>query len=89
MSNVSITLHNNDEARGIIKAIEQDNPDATLHVYPGIVKIDCPNSLTVNKASVEEQIGREWDVGEMHLSMISLAGNIDEDDDYFTLSWNH
>lgn len=89
MSNVSITLHNNDEARGLIAAIEHDNPNATVHVYPGMVKIDCPKKLIIKRDSVSERIGREWDVQELHLTVISLAGNIDEDDEYFVLEWQH
>ncbi len=89
MSNVSITLYNNDESRGLITAIQKDNPNSTSHVYPGMVKIDCPNELRINRASVEAEIGRPWDVNEIHLSVISLAGNVDEDDDYFHIMWHH
>lgn len=85
--NVSITLQNNDDARPIIEAIEQDNPEAVVNRYPAMVKIDCPGQLTVQQATVEEKIGREWDVQELHLSMISLSGNVDEEDEYFNLSW--
>lgn len=85
---VSITLQNNDDARPIIEAIEQDNPDATVNVYPAMVKIDCEGRLIVKQETVEELLGREWDVQELHLSVVSLAGNVDEEDDYFELSWN-
>lgn len=89
MSNVSITIHNNDECRGLIKAIQQDNPNSTSHIYPGLVKIDCPNELIIRRESVEAEIGRSWDVNEIHLAVISLSGNVDEDDDYFLIKWNH
>lgn len=89
MSNVSITLYNNDEARGLISAIQKDNPKSNSSVYPGIVKIDCPDRLVIFRESVEAEIGRPWDVNEIHLSVISLAGNVDEDDDYFIIHWNH
>ncbi len=89
MSNVSITLYNNDDARGLISAIQKDNPDANTTVYPGIVKIDCQNRLVIFRESVESEIGRAWDVNEIHLSVISLAGHVDEDDDYFLIHWNH
>ena len=86
--NVSITLQNNDEARGIVAAIAEDNSEAILTELPSLVKIDCPGKLTINKETVEQQIGREWDVQELQLSLISLAGEVDEDDDYFTLEWH-
>jgi phenol hydroxylase P2 protein len=54
-----------------------------------VVKLDCDGSLTVNRASVEERLGREWDVQEIHMVMVSMAGHLDEDDDTFTVSWKH
>ncbi|SMH46456.1 MmoB/DmpM family protein [Azospirillum agricola] len=86
---VSITLQNTDDARPIIEAITEDNPGATVHSYPGIVKIDREGSLTVHRASVETRLGRDWDPQEIHLSLVSMAGNLDEDDDYFRLAWAH
>ncbi|MCF6215926.1 MAG: MmoB/DmpM family protein [Emcibacter sp.] len=85
---VSITLQNNDDARPIIEAIEKDNPEATVNIYPGMVKIDCEGRLIIKQETVEELLGREWDVQELHLSIISMGGNVDEEDDYFELSWN-
>lgn len=87
-NNVSITLQNTEDARPIVEAITADNPDATVHHYPAMVKIDCPGHLTISAESVGERLGRDWDPQELHLSMISLSGNIDEDDDHFDLSWN-
>lgn len=84
---VSITLQNNDDARPIIEAIEQDNPDATVNIYPAMVKIDCDGRLIVQQETVEEKLGREWDVQELHLTIVSIAGNVDEEDEYFELSW--
>jgi phenol/toluene 2-monooxygenase (NADH) P2/A2 len=87
-NNVSITLQNTEDARPIVEAITADNPDATVHHFPAMVKIDCPGRLTISAESVGERLGRDWDPQELHLSMISLSGNIDEDDDHFDLSWN-
>lgn len=86
---VSITLQNTDAARAIIDAITEDNPGSTVHSYPGIVKIDREGSLTIRRESVESRIGRVWDPQELHLSVVSMAGNVDEDDDYFSLAWTH
>lgn len=85
---VSITLQNNDDARPIIEAIEKDNPDATVNIFPAMVKIDCMGRLIVKQETVEEIIGREWDVQELLLSIVSMSGTVDEEDDYFELSWN-
>jgi phenol hydroxylase P2 protein len=85
----SLTLYANDEARPVIEAIIADNPGVRVLNMPGVVKLDCDGSLTVNRASVEERLGREWDVQEIHMVMVSMAGHLDEDDDTFTVSWKH
>lgn len=84
---VFIALQNNAEAQPIIDAILSDNPDAVLHESPGMVKIDCPWRLVVRRESVEAQLGRDFDLQELHVHLISLGGNLDEDDDEFTLAW--
>ncbi|MFC1396207.1 MmoB/DmpM family protein [Acinetobacter junii] len=32
-------------------------------------------------------IGREWDLQEIHINLISLGGSIDETEDYFKVGW--
>ena len=82
---VYIALQNNEDARGIIEAIEQDNPNASIEHFPAMVKINAPGRLVVNRETVEELIGRDWEIGELQLSLISISGNVDETDDQFTL----
>jgi len=84
---VFIALQNIADAQPIIAAILGDNPAAVAHETPGMVKIDCPTRLVVRRASIEERIGRAFDLQEIHVNLISLGGNIDEDDDEFVLSW--
>ncbi|RLA62392.1 MAG: monooxygenase, partial [Gammaproteobacteria bacterium] len=64
----------------------QDNPGVNIQYQSGMVRLERAGSLTVKRETVEENLGREWDVQEMHLVLISLAGNIDKDDDKFELS---
>ena len=87
MSNnmVYIALQKNEEARPIIEAIEQDNPHAQVNQFPAMVKIDAEGRIEVRRETVEELIGREWDPQEIHLHLISISGNVDEDDDMFVL----
>ncbi len=85
---VSITIQDTGEGRSLIEAIKQDNPGVSVLQMPGVVKLDRADSLVVNRETVSEKLGREWDPQEIHLSMVSMAGNLDEDDDYFALSWN-
>ncbi len=37
------------------------------------------------RESVEARIGRGWNPQDIHLTLVSLSGNIDETDDYFAL----
>lgn len=87
MSNnmVYIALQNNEDARPIIEAIEKDNPEATINHFPALVKIDAPGRLEIRRETVEELIGREWDPQEIHLTVVSISGNVDETEDAFIL----
>ncbi len=86
--NVFLILQDNEDARPIIEAIEKDNQDASIDYQPGMVRIESPGRLVVNRDSVSEFKGQDWDVMELQLNLVSLSGNIDEDDDYFALSWS-
>jgi len=85
---VFIAFQTNDDTRSIIEAIANDNPNAQINRYPAMVKIDAPGRLVVRRSSVEELIGRAFDLRELHVNLISLSGNIDESDDEFVLHWN-
>ncbi|MCC4114993.1 MmoB/DmpM family protein [Aromatoleum toluclasticum] len=87
MSTVFIALQTNEDTRPIIGAILDDNPHAQLNEHPAMVKIDAEGRLVVRRASIEERIGRDFDLQELHINLISLSGNIDESDDELTLSW--
>lgn len=87
MSIVSITLQDTDDARPIIEAILEDNPSAKANRWPGAVKIDCEERLAVKASSVSEKMGRDWDPQEILMVIVSMAGNLDEDDEEFVLSW--
>lgn len=89
MSNVFIAFQVNEESRPVVDAILADNPNATAVYSPGLVKIDAPNSLVIKRETIEEQLGQRYDLQQMQVNLITLSGHIDEDDDQFTLSWNH
>lgn len=84
---VFIALQSTDDNRPVIDAIEADNPHATVHRYPAMVKIGAPGRLEINRATIEDLIGRTWDMQELQLGLISLAGNIEETEDQFVLAW--
>lgn len=88
MSTVFIALQANEDTRPIIDAIVLDNPDCTVNRQPAMVKIDAPGKLTVRRETIEEQLGRAFDLQELQVNLITLSGHVDEDEDAFTLCWN-
>lgn len=89
MSNVFIAFQKNEETRQIVEAILEDNPNASVDEQPAMVKVDVPGHMTIKRATVEEKMGRSFDLQELHINLITLSGNIDETDDEFNLSWKH
>lgn len=89
MSNVFIAFQRNEETRCIVDAIVADNPQAVVNLQPAMVKVDAPDRMVIRRSTVEEQIGRSFDLQELHINLITLTGHIDETDDEFTLSWKH
>lgn len=88
MSNAFIAFQKNDDSRCIVEAILEDNPGAMVVDQPSMVKIDVPNRLVIKRETVEEKIGRSFDLQELQLHLITISGHLDETDDEFTLSWN-
>jgi len=88
MSNAFIAFQKNDDSRCIIEAIIEDNPGAMVVDQPSMVKIDVPNRLVIKRETVEEKMGRSFDLQELQLHLITISGHLDETDDEFTLSWN-
>lgn len=89
MSNVFIAFQANEESRPVVDAILEDNPQASAVYSPGLVKIDAPNKLVIKRETIEAQLGQSYDLQQMQVNLVTLSGHIDEDDDQFTLSWNH
>jgi phenol hydroxylase P2 protein len=88
MQNVYIALQNTDETRAIVAAITAFNPSASITEYPAMVKVDAPGKLVISRERVSEELGRDWNIQELQLNLVSLSGNIDETDDAFTLQWH-
>ena len=85
---VFIALQNNPDAQPIIEAIVEDNEHAVVNESPGMVKIDCPKRLLIRRETIEAKLGREFDLQDIHLTLISLSGNLDEDEDELLLHWD-
>lgn len=87
-STVFLILQANEETRPIVDAIELDNPQAAISWQPAMVRIEAPGLLTVSRETIETQVGRRFDLQELHINLVSLGGHVDEDEDTLTLRWN-
>ena len=88
MPTVFIALQTNEDTRQIVDAILQDNPSAVVDEQPAMVKINAEDRLVVRRETIEELIGRPYDLQEMQIHMITMSGNLDQTDDEMTLFWN-
>ena len=87
MSKVFIAFQRNEDTRPIIEAVLADNAHAEAIESPAMVKIDAEHSLVIKRESIEELIGRSFDLQELQMNLITISGHLDEDDDQFKLSW--
>ena len=85
---VFIAFQDNDNARYLVDAVVEDNPHAEVQYQPAMIRIQAEKRLVINRETMEEKLGRDWDVKEMLGDVISIGGNVDEDDDHFILQWN-
>jgi len=86
---VFIAFQANNDTRPIIEAILADNPHAKLNEMPALVKIDAPGRLVVKRETISELAGRDFDLREIYINLISLAGEVDESEDEFVLEWKN
>ena len=87
---VGVDLQDSEDTRALVDAIEEDNPHANLTRMPGIVKIQTPGQLVINRETVEQRMGREWETHEFQVAIVSYSGNIAEwDDDQIVIKWEH
>lgn len=87
ISKVFIAFQDNEESRPVVEAILADNPEATAVHSPGLVKIDAPGRLVVRRETIEEIVGRSFDLQQIQVNLVTLSGHVDEDDDELSLSW--
>lgn len=87
---VGVDIQESESNRAVIEAIEADNPEASVRHMPGLVRVQAPGQLVINRSSVEERLGREWETHEFQLAIISYFGHIKEwDDDQILIAWDH
>lgn len=87
---VGVDIQETEENRAVVEAIEADNADCVVRHMPGLVRITSPTRIVVNRESVEQRLGREWETHEFQLAIVSYFGHIAEwDDDQILIQWDH
>ena len=86
-SKVFIAFQDNEESRPVVEAVLSDNAEATAVYSPGLAKIDCPDRLVIRRETIEESTGQPFNLQQIQLNLVTLSGNVSEDDDEFSLSW--
>jgi phenol/toluene 2-monooxygenase (NADH) P2/A2 len=87
---VGLDIQDAEENRALVDAIKADNPELTIRHLPGLLKLQAAGRLVINRETVEQKLGRDWDTGEFQLAIVSYAGNFSEwDDDQIIVSWEH
>ena len=85
---VYINLQDTDYSRSIVEAIRTDNPHAVVQHQPSMIRIEAEGRLDIRRETVEQLTGSVWDIQEMLMYVITLGGNVVEEDDSFSLYWN-
>jgi phenol/toluene 2-monooxygenase (NADH) P2/A2 len=90
LRDVGIDLQDSEQNRVLIESIEADNESCMVVHSPGLVRISAPGQLVINRDTVEQRLGREWETHEFQMAIVSYFGHIAEwDDDQIIIRWNH
>lgn len=79
-----------DIVNAIIAAIEEDNEGVLVEDFLVFKKVKVPHKLILNKETVEEHLGQDFDMDQVHIYMSSYFGFIDDwDEDRLIIQWNN
>lgn len=87
---VGIDIQESDDNRATTDAIALDNPEMTVRHLPGLMKLSAPGRIEINRETIEDRLGREWETGEFQPAIVTYTGNFAEwDDDQIIVAWDH
>lgn len=69
---------------GVIEAAQEDNPDKEIRVEDKVayVRIEAEGELILRRATLEETLGRPFQMSELEVNLGSFAGRIETTADY-------
>ncbi len=87
---VGLDLTAGDVTEVIIDAVQQDNENVRVTRFPGYIKLEAINKLVINKDSVEEILGENWETEDLQAVVTSYYGFMGEwDDDHIVIQWEN
>lgn len=72
----------------IISAIEEDNEGVVVDDFMVYKKVKAPNRMVLKRETVEEHLGADFDMDQVHIYMSSCFGFItDWDEEQLIIEW--
>ncbi|MBB6444134.1 MmoB/DmpM family protein [Bacillus benzoevorans] len=73
----------------LIAAIEEDNEGVIVEDFAVYKKVKAPGKMVVNRETVEEHLGADFDMDRVHMAMSSCFGFIkDWDEEQLIIQWD-
>lgn len=71
-------------ASAAITALEEDNPDRTFNVDDRVayIRVETDNECIIRRQTMEEILGRSFDMQELETVLGSFSGQIEASDEY-------
>lgn len=74
----------------IVEAAKEFNAEVEVDNFSTFIKIKAPNELIIKRELVEEHLGRDWSMDELHIYMASYFGFMEEmDEEQLVIRWNN
>jgi len=89
MSIALLVLQDTEDGRAIVRSIQKDNTDVKITNKPSMIQIEREKEIVIRAETVQDELGRDWDVEEMQLELVSIGGQVDETDDEIKIYWDN
>ena len=82
-NNVGPILRSGDVAAAAVEAVVRDNPDKDVRIEDraAYVRIECDSECILTRKSMEEMLGRPFEMRELEVNLSSFAGQIETSPD--------
>lgn len=87
---IDLDTSGGDVIKAIIAAAKDDNAGVEVDDFSTFIKLKAPNELIIKRENVEEHLGRDWSMDELHIYMASYFGFMEEmDEEQLIIRWNN